>query len=380
VKIAINARFLLPNRLEGIGWYSHEVLRRLVEMRPDDTFIFLFDRPFDQQFIFAKNVRGVVLSPPARHPILWWVWFEISVRFWLKKNRPDVFFSPDQFLSISSKTPTILTCHDLLAIRFPAQVPLSARFFYQHFFPKYLKKAAAIIAISETVKADILEITGIDSVKITVASNGCRAGFSPMQLVDIQQVRTENTNGKPYFFYAGAIQPRKNIARLIEAFDLFKTTTHQPHQLLIGGRMAWQTEDVQRAFDAAKHRADIQILGYLPEKKLQVLMAAAETFVFVSLAEGFGLPILEAWHAEVPVITSNCSAMLEIAGKAASLADPHSVEDIAAAMTQLAENESVREYFIEKGRARREEFSWENHAQTVSDLIEKFGKIGCFDA
>lgn len=379
MKIAINARFLLPGgQLEGLGWYTHEVLRRLVAMRPGDEFYFLFDRPHDPRYIYDENVRPVVLFPPARHPALWWIFFEISTKKWLARNRPDVYFSPDQYLSLGAKTPTLLTCHDLLALEFQGQVYGSAQWFYERFFPKYLRRADAVIAISEATKADILKYSGIENSKIKVVPNGCRGGFEPLQPADIQQVRDEISDGQPYFFYAGAIQPRKNIARLVAAFDLFKKEKNSPHKLLLGGRKAWQADDVDRAIEAAEHRADIQFLGYLDEKKLPKIMASATAFVFPSLAEGFGLPILEAMWAEVPVITSDRSAMPEVAGDAAFLVDPFSVEKIADAMSQLVDNQSLAADFIEKGRTRRLLFDWDKHAAAVSEMIEQLANKSVF--
>ncbi len=375
MKIAINARFLLPGgQMEGLGWYSHEVVRRLVALRPDDEFTFLFDRKHDPKFIYGKNVRAVELFPPARHPFLWWIFFEVSVKNWLDRNRPDVFFSPDQFLSLAAKTPTLLTCHDLLALEFRGQVPRVAQLFYDRFFPKYLRRAGAIIAISEATKSDILKFSGIEKSKIRVVPNGCREGFFPLQPVDVQQVRDEISGGQPYFFYAGAIQPRKNIARLVEAFDLFKKGKNRQHKLLLGGRMAWQSGDVGRAVEAAEHRADIHFLGYLDEGKLPKIMAAAAVFIYPSLAEGFGLPILEAMWAEVPVITSDRSAMAEVAGGAAFLVNPFSIDEMAEAMAELVDNQSLVADFVEKGRARRQLFDWDNHARAVGEMIDVLGK------
>ena len=120
MKIAINTRFLLPDRLEGFGWYTHEIARRLVARHPEDEFLFLFDRPFDPDFVYAANVRPQALFPPARHPLLWWWWFEQSVPQALHGWGADVFFSPDSYLSLRAKTPTVMTVHDLVPLHQPA--------------------------------------------------------------------------------------------------------------------------------------------------------------------------------------------------------------------------------------------------------------------
>lgn len=371
MKIVVNTRFLLAKNLEGLGWYTLEVVQRLVRLRPDDEFIFLFDRPFDPRFVFEKNVRPVVLFPPARHPLLWWIWFEIAVARFLKTEKPALFFSPDQFLCLASKTPTILTCHDLLTLRFPKHNPWLTQLFYRHFFPKYLRRADQIIAISEATKRDILALVDINFSKITVAWNGCRDGFKPLQPIEIQSIRAKFADGQPFFFYAGAIQPRKNVARLIQAFDRFKSRSNSPAKLLLAGRFAWKSGDVKTAFDEAVFKNDIQLLGYLDAELLPKLMAAALALVFVSEAEGFGLPLLEAMHAGVPIITSNTSSLPEVAGDAALLVNPFSVEKIAAAMQQLAENQRLAADLVERGHRQKLLFSWDAHAATVSEMMGK---------
>ena len=137
MKIAINCRLLLKNKLEGIGWYSFEIVSRIVKNHPEHDFYFLFDRPFHPDFVFAKNVKPIVLSPQARHPFLWYLWFEFSVSKFLKKNNIDLFFSPDGYLSLNTNVKTLLTIHDLNFEHFPEQLPFLTRKYYQYFTPKF---------------------------------------------------------------------------------------------------------------------------------------------------------------------------------------------------------------------------------------------------
>ena len=145
MKIAINTRFLIKDRLEGIGWFTFEVVKRLVEQHPEDEFIFFFDRPFTEEFLFGENVKTEVLFPPARHPLLWYLWFEWVLPKALKKHQPDVFLSPDNYLSIRGKSKTVLVMHDIAHVHYPDEVPFLARKFYKFFVPKYLKKAQKIL-------------------------------------------------------------------------------------------------------------------------------------------------------------------------------------------------------------------------------------------
>ena len=122
MRIAVNTRFLLKNKLEGIGWFTYETVKRLVENHPEHEFYFFFDRPFEEEFIFGKNVHPIVLFPPARHPVLYFIWFEYSVANALKVYKIDVFLSPDNFLTLRTKVPTVLVTHDIAHLHFPEQV------------------------------------------------------------------------------------------------------------------------------------------------------------------------------------------------------------------------------------------------------------------
>ena len=369
MRIAVNTRFLLPGKLEGLGWYTHELLRRMVLAHPEDEFIFLFDRPFDPAFVYAPNVRPLVLFPPARHPVLWYLWFEWAVPRALRQQRAEVFFSPDSYLSLRTRVPTVLTVHDLAPLQHPEQVPGWPRAYYRYFLPRFIHRATRLIAISAYTRAAILACTEAPPERIQVVHNGSREGFVPLPEAEKTLVRAQFSAGQAYFFYTGAIHPRKNIPRLIRAFDRFRASSQTPVRLLLAGRFAWQTGEVKTAFEAARYRSDIQFLGYVPEADLKRLMASALALVYVSLSEGFGLPVLEAFHAEVPVICSSTTALPEVAGPAALLVDPVSDSAIAEALQQVWENEDLRLELIARGRLQCQAFDWEQAAQAVYQAI-----------
>ncbi len=370
MKIAINTRFLLQNKLEGIGRVTYEVLRRMVANHPEDEFIFLFDRPYHSDFIFGKNVKPVVLFPPTRHPILIVSWFELAVKRALDKYQPDVFFSTDGFCSLRSEVKTVVMIHDIAYYHFPEQVSFFIKKFYQNFQQRYLQKANKVLTVSHFVKNDIVENLKIPAEKIQVVHNGGNEAFQPLSNISQKEIREKYANGHPYFFYVGAVHPRKNIHGLINAFDLFKNKTNTPHQLLIGGRFAWQTGKVKTAFDNATHQKDIHFLGYVTNEELPQLMGAAFAFVYVSFFEGFGLPLLEAMQAEVPLITSNISSMPEVAEDAALQVNPHDLDDIVKAMLQFFENENLRKEKIQKGKLQRQKFNWDKSAELVYEVLK----------
>jgi len=370
VKIAVNTRFLLKNRLEGIGRFSYEIIKRLVQDHPEDEFIFFFDRAYDDEFIFGNNITPIVLSPPARHPILWYWWFEFSIYKALKKYQPDVFFSPDNYLSLKSDIKTVMVCHDIVHVHYPDQIPKLVRKYYDYFVPKYLQKADGIITVSEYVKKDIIEHYKIEEKKIDVCYNACRTGFNPISELQKNEIKQKYTNGEDYFFYVGAIHPRKNLARLIKAFDIFKRKNNSAIKLLLGGRLAWQTTDVKQAVDNAQYKSAIRFLGFIEDKELPLIMGGALAFVYVSLSEGFGIPLLEAMHCDVPVICSNVSSLPEVAGEAALLVNPLSVDEINDALEKI-QNPRVRENLIEKARLQRSHFNWDQSAEKVYESLKK---------
>ena len=148
MRIAVNTRLLLKGKMEGMGWFAFEVLKRMVEQHPEDQFLFLFDRPYDKQFVFGENVETRVLFPPARHPILWYIWFEISVKRALSKWKPDVFFSPDGYASLSTTVPQAMVTHDLAFIDYPQYIPKTVAAYYRFFCPKYVEKAQRVMFLS----------------------------------------------------------------------------------------------------------------------------------------------------------------------------------------------------------------------------------------
>jgi glycosyltransferase involved in cell wall biosynthesis len=384
MKIAVNTRFLLPNKLEGIGYFTYEVLKRMVLAHPEHEFIFFFDRPYDARFVFADNIMPVVLSPLARHPFLFYIWFEWSVARALKKYKADVFLSPDNFLSLNTKVPTVLVVHDIAYAHFSDNDTWISRQYYRNFMPRFVQKAAHILTVSTFTKEDIVEqYPYLNRENITVCYNGCRDNYTVQRnAVPLSQILTKNTEGvahqrnsvplhdsDTYFLYVGAVHPRKNVHRLIEAFDIYKKQSNTATKLVICGRFAWQTGTVKSAYDAAIFKKDIIFTGYINDDDLASLTASALAMVYVSLFEGFGVPLLEAMHCDVPIITSDRTSMPEVAGEAAILVNPESVEAIAKAMENVEKDPILREKLIENGRLQRLKFSWEKTAAVVYEAL-----------
>ncbi|MCB0663189.1 MAG: glycosyltransferase family 4 protein [Saprospiraceae bacterium] len=375
MKIAVNTRFLIKSQMEGMGRFSLEVLKRMVTKHPEHEFYFLFDRPYDEDFVFAKNVHPIVVAPPARHPVLFYLWFEWRVPAVLKKIKADVFVSMDNFCSLKAKIPTLLIIHDLAYLHFPEQIQKKDLWFYRYYTPKYIQKADRIVTVSAFTKQDLLENFPVNPEKVDVACNGCSTNFRPLNPESVDYIRREVSNGKPYFIYVGAIHPRKNVGRLIMAFNRYKKQTGASTKLLIIGRKAWMTKEAQKAFKESAWKNDILFKGFVPREKLPVYIGAALAMVYVSLFEGFGIPILEAMHAEVPVITSNVSSMPEVAGEAGLLVDPYDVESITEAMILIEEDVELRLELVKKGRQQRQNFTWNKASDIVfNNIMQLKGK------
>lgn len=363
MKIAVNTRLLLKDKLEGIGWVAYECLRRMVISHPEVEFHFIFDREPDPKFIFADNVKPVVLFPPARHPFLYIAFFEFAVARYLRQIKADLYLSPDGYLSLRSKVKQIAVFHDLNFEHFPQDFPKIHLWHYKKFFPKYARKADKIITVSGFSKKDICECYGINPDKIEVAYNGANEIFSPVNEELKKETRDKYTAGKPYFMFVGSLHPRKNLARLFTSFDLFKKRNNNDIKLLIVGSKRWWTEPIKNAYEAMTHKDDVIFAGRLSAEDLQFVTASALASVYVSYFEGFGIPIVEAFKCDTPVITSNVTSMPEVANDAALLVDPFNEESIADAMEKILDEE-VRKDLIEKGRIRRQDFSWDKAAET----------------
>ncbi len=357
--IAVNTRFLIKNKLEGIGLFTYESLKHITQTHPDIEFHFLFDRPFDPEFIFGENVKPVVLFPQARHPFLWYWWFEISVKNWLKKNKPDLFLSTDGYCCLGTDVPQVMVIHDLAYEHFSDHVYGLATRYYRYFMPRYAKKASRIATVSEFSKSDIITIYHIAPAKIDVVYNGAKEVYKPVSDAIKQQIKATYTNGSNYFVYVGSIHPRKNVKNLLLAFEQFKTETKSDFKLLIVGRKAWDFEEVDATHNQMRFNEDVKFLGHRHPADLANIVASAYAMVYVSLFEGFGIPIIEAMSCEVPVITSNTTSMPEAAGDAALLVNPLSIEEIAGAMTKLALDNLLRDDLIAKGKVQIKNFSWQ---------------------
>ena len=367
MKIAINTRQLLPNAMEGIGWYTFETLSRIVRQHPEHEFLFLFDRSYDERYIFAENVRPIVIWPPARHPFLYIWWFNYSVKKVLRQERPDIFISPDGFLSLGAKVPQLPVIHDLNFEHFPKDLPYWYRWYYRKYFPKFARAAKRILTVSEFSKEDIVQQYNIDPNKIDVAWNGVNDIFKPLDPTEQQKVREEISNGQNYFLYIGAIHPRKNVGRLLQAFD----NSNGPEKLVFAGEPFWWHDEMKKIYESMSRKEDVIFTGRLKQDRLAEVLASALCLCYVSYFEGFGIPLVEAMRCGTPVLAAKATSLPEVGGDAALYVDPFNVNDIANGLQRLANEPDLRNSLIKKGLERAKLFDWQKTADGMWQSIQR---------
>lgn len=369
--IAVNTRLLLTGKLEGIGWFTLETLRRITVNHPEHHFIFIFDRPYSNEFIFSENITPVVIGPPTRHPLLWYFWFEFRIPAVLKKYKADLFLSPDGYLSLNTSVPQLAVIHDINFYHRPEDLPWLKARYYNYFFRKFAKKAKRIATVSFYSKEDITRSFKVDYDKIDVVYDGINPAFVPVSPEERIRIRMKYSEGHPYFLFVGALHPRKNVTGLLNAFDAFKSVENNPARLIIVGGVMHKTGEIFETYENMRYKNDVIFTGRIPTSELHHVLGAAMALTFVPFFEGFGIPVVEAMSVGVPVICSNTTSVPEVGGNAVLYADPCKTEQITEAMIRIAGDQYLREDLIEKGFAQKEKFSWDKTAELLWLCVEK---------
>jgi glycosyltransferase involved in cell wall biosynthesis len=372
MRIAINARFTGQLVNEGYGRFTNGLLQAMANKYPGDEYVMMYDRPpLQSTAIHGRNITESVKGPAARHPLLWKIWYDVSMPSMARKAKADIIFSPDGFCSLSTSKPQVLAIHDLAFLHYPSGINNIYRAYYRYYTPQFIRKAKQIITVSEFSKQNILHHYPAARGKITVVQNAADKGFQPMGWHDREMVKDRVTNGQEYFLYVGAIHPRKNLINLLKGFSWFKNRHRSNMKLVLAGRMAWGNDDFEKQLQSYKYRNDVVLTGYLPDDQMQPLMAAAYSLIYPSYWEGFGLPVLEAMQSGVPVIASSNSSMPEVAGDAALYNEPADAEGWGKAMGTMYKDENLRSRLVIMGLDRAGKFSWEESASTLRKVFDK---------
>jgi glycosyltransferase involved in cell wall biosynthesis len=383
VRIAVDARPAVFPQKTGVGYYTWHLLRLLPAIDPSSTYV-----------AWYLNARGLAGGPrgllrelaapnlveratpfPAR-------WFEcLSERFDLPRVewfvRFDVLFAPNFVPPPTRARRLVVTVHDLAFKRFPETAPHGTKWWLGR-LDRALDRATRVIAVSESTRRDLLDLSGVDPARVAVIPLGVdRTLFRPPGREAVAAARARFKLDGPYVLYLGGIEPRKNLSNLLAGFAWLPGDLRL---VVVGSGVEWNPEgsDVLRRALATLPvgvRGRIHRTGYVSEADKVALLGGAEAFVYPSLYEGFGLPVLEAMACGTPVVTSNVSSLPEVAGDAAVLVDPADPASIAEGVGRVMGDAELRERLVAAGFDRAERFSWEECARRTALLLREAAEV-----
>jgi glycosyltransferase involved in cell wall biosynthesis len=378
LRIGIEAK-MLTSRPSGIGRYAINLVRSLLKTlsAKDDTLeIVLFTGPQT-----ARRVLDALSGPYREHfcamqsSLLRSLF---SLPYGIVRHNVNVFHGLDHVgLPLFFKRGIyVITVHDVIPLLFPQLFTLKHRLIVRAGLARVAQQADVVIVPSYAVQQDVQQYLRIDADRVVVIPEGCEPRFRPlMQPESLRSVQTKYGLPPLYILCLGTLEPRKNITTLLHAFARLWSTLHgEPvPRLVVAGARGWRESAIFQTVQCLGLEQAVYFPGFIDDEDLPAIYGGALCFVFPSLYEGFGLPILEAMGCGTPVITSNVAAIPEVAGDAALLIDPQDVEGIAAAMRVLVHNDTIRERLRQKGFIQAQRFSWETTAQKTLDLYRSLG-------
>ena len=347
--------------IDGIGQYCHELLHYYPKL-PNPPLISPYS--FGQQ----QSQCGATLLPSYSHHAIGALSHIQSDTFF--KN-VDLIHATDQFIPITNK-PLLATVMDVIPLSHPQFLKSRSRYLKSFIWKKLTQRADRIITISEFSKAEINKHLGFSDNQIDVIPLGVDARYS-QRVSDNEKQTSLRALGitTPFFLFLGSIQPRKNLARLLEAHAKLPRSLAQTYPLVIAGKLAWDDRKTLASIEQAISEGRAKWLNYISEDQKLCLLQSATGMAFVSLYEGFGLPITEAFASELPVITSNCTSMPEVAGDAAILVNPLNISQITGALLSLIEDKALANHLKTLGKQRSHLFSWEENAKRTLSIYQQ---------
>lgn len=350
----------------GIATYTYHLVKNLLITDKINNYVLFFDSQISQNLQNLSEQhncsikyfphRGLLDSLPlVRSHILF-------SRF-LKKQGLDIFHAPAGSLPLFYQGKTVVTEHDLAIYKNPEWFPRFQFFSKNIVVPRSLRKATYIIAVSETTKRDLLALFSIPSKKIQVIYEGG---------LDASLISSgKRESALDYILTISTLEPRKNLVRLIRTFALYRRNNPQKREkLIIIGGEGWKFKDIYKEIRGLGVRKEVILAGYVGEKEKIRLLRRAKTFIFPSLYEGFGLPVVEAMSLGVPVICSRKGALAEICGNAAFFINPYAVRSIAEGLSKVLGDRDIREKLAKKGLERAKRFSWQKCAKETLEVYQ----------
>jgi len=365
MKIGIEAeRANLPNPT-GVERYAAELIRNLAKLDSTNEYILYFRTQPQQWFReLPKNFNYKVMPFPK-------FWTQIRLSWEMVSHPVDVLLIPASALPLIHPKNSMVTVHDIAFELFKG-IYTGFMDYYQKWAARFaVRHAAKIISVSQATKEDLVRVYKTPADKIAVTHLGLDGTFQPMKYEQAQAVLDKyELVYQKYILFLGTLQPRKNIIKLIEAFEKLKKENRIEEKLVIAGAKGWLYEPILEKIRRASFDGAVKYLDYVDKQDLPYLLAGAKVFTLPALYEGFGLPPLEAMASGVPVVVSNISSLPEVVGDAGMLIDPNSVNSIAEGLLEVLNNPLLRAQMIEKGLERSKNFKWENTAKQTLELFQ----------
>lgn len=342
----------------GVEHYAKQLICHLAQIDSENTYVlYLRTQPEEWFFSLPKNFSVKVMPFPL-------FWTQLRVSWEMLMHPVNVLMVPASALPIIHPKNSVVTIHDLAWKFYPETFTWFTRNFLEWSTKFAVKNASAIISVSQSTKNDLVKFYGVDEKKVTVVHHG----YSVENEFRILNIEYRNT--APYILFLSTLQPRKNLEGLIDAFtELKKEMPELPHKLVVVGKPGWKFENILKKIEDNKHIVDYR--NHVSEEEKSSLLYGAEALLLPSFYEGFGMQLLEAFEARVPVATSNVSSMPEVAGEAAVYFDPKNKNEIKQAIKNILLDKSLADKLREKGSARLKEFSWNKCAQETLIILQK---------
>jgi len=330
----------------------------------------------DERSLFLPDAAPMAwsrLSPRLRHPLASIAWHQGPLAAWCRRQAHDVLFLPagNRRLPWSVPCPTVATVHDFSSLHVAGKYDAARLFYIKQVLPRFIRRVTRVLTVSESSKRDIVQYARVPEDRVTVTPLAVDHGlYRPGDRDEALEAAARYGVQRPYLLYVSRIEhPGKNHVRLIRAFARLKARGDLPHQLLLAGSDWNGAEQVHREAAAQQCADDIVFAGFVPNADLPALYRGAELFVFPSLYEGFGLPVLEAMACGVPVACSNTSSLPEVAGPAALQFDPSDEEALADALGRLIDDRDLRDRCVADGLQWSGRFTWEATARRTLEVI-----------
>jgi glycosyltransferase involved in cell wall biosynthesis len=374
VRVGVNALLLSEQpgyRRSGIGRYLDRLLTALPAALGTDELVVYASRGATPP-VPSLDRSWRTAWVPADHPPFRIAWEHAALPLATRRDRLDVFHGTMNVLPRLLPCPSVVTVHDLAFLRWPEQVPARRYRYLSAGVRAATRRAARIIAVSESTKSDLVELLSVDPAMVRVTPLGVDARFRPQGAEERTAFLNRHGIVRPFLLAVGNLEPRKNLPALLRAFS--RLAPEVPHDLVLVGAEGWLTGEIHATLNTLRLSERVRMTGFVDDAELPLWYAAADLFAFPSLYEGFGLPVVEAMVCGTPVVTSNVSSLPEVVGDAAVLVDPRDDESIADGIRRILSNTDLAHRLRLRGQARAATFTWEQTAaQTVAIYREVAG-------